>query len=85
MRVYNYENCYALEFMRQKFHDLSEKLEFKIARRAYNPNVHKQNFQKFQLVWKTLKMKMKKNLVCFTCKRVLFEKWQFSAQTQIDS
>ena len=90
MRVYNYTNYDTLEFMRYKFHELSEKLELKIAHRADNANAQKYNFWKLKLMWKTLKMKMKMkmktNLVCFTCKKVvLFEKLQFSTLTQTDS
>ena len=86
IREYIFENYYALEFMRQKFHELLERSKLKIARCANNPNVQKQNFWKLKLEWQTLKMKMKINLVSVTCvKVVLFEKWQFSALTRTDS
>ena len=41
MWEYNYENCYALEFMMWKFHELLEKSKLKIARWVDNPNVQK--------------------------------------------
>ena len=59
IREYNCENCYALEFMRLKFHELLEKSELKIVHWIDNPNIHKCNFWKLRLEWPTLKMKMK--------------------------
>ena len=41
MREYIYGNCYTLEFMKLKFHELSEKSELKITHGDNNPNVRK--------------------------------------------